>query len=61
MLKTMRKAKKYNKPEVKNLGKIGSKTQYAKPKAGSDGTSSTRYNGGHNSGIGGVEDSGTVG
>jgi len=57
MLASMKKdsdIKKYSKPEVKNLGKIGSKTQYGKSKSGSDGTSSTYYNPGHDSGFGGA-------
>ena len=57
MLASMKKdsdIKKYTKPKVKNLGKIGSKTKYGKSKSGSDGTSSTHYNPGHDSGFGGA-------
>lgn len=46
--------KKYNKPEIKNLGKIGTKTQYNKSTAGADGTSSTHYNKGQDTGFTGA-------
>ena len=46
--------KKYTKPEIKNLGKIGTKTQYGKSKQGSDGTSNMYYNKGQDSGVGGA-------
>jgi len=46
--------KKYSKPEVKNLGKVGTKTQYGKSKTGSDSTSSTHYNPGQDLGFTGT-------
>lgn len=46
--------KKYDKPKIKNLGKIGTKTQYNKATPGADGTSSWYYNKGRDSGFGGA-------
>lgn len=43
--------KKYSKPEIKNLGKIGTKTQYGKSQPGADGTSNQYYNKGQDGGF----------